>query len=129
MDMGTMIAGINAMSNRAPQQLSTQQANEASKNSTRTSQDRGRAQSEYERNARFNDMQRDGAYNLQYGADYARQVANPISNANAAREMALNTANTLNQMYAGSADRLLRSAADTQMALNNAGSTVASMFR
>ena len=114
---------------QAPQVLSTQQTDDSANRSMDASQTRGRGQSEYERQASYDDMVRDGAFKLLQDQRYASQVGNPIANSNAARTIAMNTAAELNRMYAGSADRLLRSSSDTRNALNQAAATVAGMFR
>lgn len=97
------------------------------------------------RNNRFtNDQTRDFlAFEEQQRRDrandnLARQISfenltadrsNAIANANVGRNMALNSQNTLNNVYQLAGQRLNDSARDTQSALNNAAATVASLFR
>jgi hypothetical protein len=109
--------------------LSTQQVDNAADRSMQTGQARGRDEALFQNQMRRENMEQDGAFQLQQGRDFSAQIANPAANANTARNIALNTANTLNNMYAQSSRNLLDSANNTQNALNNAASTVAGLFR
>lgn len=78
------------------------------------------------------------AYNQRADADqrrafdagrFAGAEANQASNSNAARAMALNAQAALNNQYMSAGDRLNQAAANSQQALNQAMSTIASVFR
>lgn len=109
--------------------LSTQQVDRSADRSINASKIGGRDEALFQNQMRRENMEQDGAFQLQQGRNFSSQIANPAANANTARTIAMNTANTLNNMYANSAGQLMNSANNTQNALNNAASTVAGLFR
>lgn len=66
---------------------------------------------------------------LQRGLDLQGSRQNAAANSSTARRIAEQAQNQLNMMYADAGNRLNTAAANTQSAIANAGSTLASLFR
>jgi hypothetical protein len=112
-----------------PNQFNIQQATGTANRSMDISQQRGNSQADLEMQRRLAQNQALQNQNLDFSRQFAVQTANPAANAKTARDIAQNTAATLNNMYAQSAGNLMNAASNTQNALNSAAANVTGLFR
>jgi hypothetical protein len=110
------------------QNLSTQQSSDARDENQVVAANKSREQLLWEadqdrKNAAYKEAE------ARRTADYTAVVGNKIANAGTARNMAFDTTQNLNRMYATAGDRLNNAAQTTQRNLADAANTIAGMFR